>query len=196
MNREYGLALYNLGYTDFKQKNYNGALNWFTRFVDRGTVNDRAVQADAYNRIGDCNFYARRFDSARQDYARAVEIDPSLGDYSLYQEAFVRGLQKDYTGKIQILNRLIADYPESQYLDDALYEQGRAFVQMEDHTNAINRFNILLKKFPESNMARRAANEIGLLYYQGDKYPEAIQAYKQVITNYPGSEELVLPKEI
>ena len=35
MNREYGLALYNLGYTDFKQKNYNGALNWFTRFVDR-----------------------------------------------------------------------------------------------------------------------------------------------------------------
>lgn len=79
MNREYGLALYNLGYTDFKQKNYNGALNWFTRFVDRGTVNDRAVQADAYNRIGDCNFYARRFDSARQDYARAVEIDPSLG---------------------------------------------------------------------------------------------------------------------
>ena len=188
-NREYGLALYNLGYTDFKQKNYNGALNWFTRFVDRGTVNDRAVQADAYNRIGDCNFYARRFDSARQDYARAVEIDSSLGDYSLYQEAFVRGLQKDYNGKIQILNRLIADYPESQYLDDALYEQGRAFVQMEDHTNAINRFNILLKKFPESNMARRAANEIGLLYYQGDKYPEAIQAYKQVITNYPGSEE-------
>ncbi len=90
------------------KKNYNGALNWFTRFVDRGTVNDRAVQADAYNRIGDCNFYARRFDSARQDYARAVEIDPSLGDYSLYQEAFVRGLQKDYTGKIQILNRLIA----------------------------------------------------------------------------------------
>lgn len=188
-NREYGLALYNLGYTDFKQKNYNGALNWFTRFVDRGTVNDRAVQADAYNRIGDCNFYARHFDSARQDYARAVEIDSSLGDYSLYQEAFVRGLQKDYNGKIQILNRLIADYPESQYLDDALYEQGRAFVQMEDHTNAINRFNILLKKFPESNMARRAANEIGLLYYQGDKYPEAIQAYKQVITNYPGSEE-------
>ena len=52
--------------------------------------------------FGDCNFYARRFDSARQNYARAVEIDPSLGDYSLYQEAFVRGLQKDYTGKIQI----------------------------------------------------------------------------------------------
>ena len=120
---------------------------------------------------------------------RAVEIDPSLGDYSLYQEAFVRGLQRDYNGKVQTLNRLISDYPESQYMDDALYEQGRAFVQMEDNANAIARFNILVKKFPESNVARRAANEIGLLYYQDDKYPEAIQAYKQVIASYPGSEE-------
>lgn len=187
--QEYGLALYNLGYTYFKQKNYGNAGTWFTRFVDRGSINERTMQADAYNRIGDCNFYDRRFEQARQDYARAVEIDPSLGDYSLYQEAFVRGLQRDYNGKVQTLNRLISDYPESQYMDDALYEQGRAFVQMEDNANAIARFNILVKKFPESNVARRAANEIGLLYYQDDKYPEAIQAYKQVIAGYPGSEE-------
>lgn len=187
--QEYGLALYNLGYTYFKQKNYASAETWFTRFVDRGNANERAMQADAYNRIGDCYFYERRFEPARLNYARAVEIDPSLGDYSLYQEAFVRGLQRDYNGKIQTLNRLISDYPESQYMDDALYEQGRAFVQMEDNANAIARFNILVQKFPESNMARRAANEIGLLYYQDDKYPEAIQAYKQVIAKYPGSEE-------
>lgn len=188
-SREYGLALYNLGYTYFKQKNYPGAQTWFTRFVDRGGMNERAMQADAYNRLGDCNFYDRRFEEARADYARAAQTDPSLGDYSLYQEAFVRGLQRDYNGKIQMLNRLISDYPESQYMDDALYEQGRAFVQMEDNANAISRFHILVEKYPKSNMARRAANEIGLLYYQDDKYPEAIRAYKQVITDYPGSEE-------
>mgnify|MGYP002236730855 CR=1 FL=1 len=88
---------------------------------------------------------------------RAVEIDPSLGDYSLYQEAFVRGLQRDYNGKVQTLNRLISDYPESQYMDDALYEQGRAFVQMEDNANAIARFNILVKNF------RRAMSHGGRL---------------------------------
>ena len=186
---EYALAMYNLGYTDFKQKNYSSALNWFSRFVESGNNENKQVLADAYNRIGDCNFYARKFEDARRSYDKAEQVDPSLGDYSLYQEGFVKGLQRDYSGKIQSLNQLITNYPQSQYIDDALYEQGRAFVQMEDNANAIERFQLLVKNFPQSNMARRAANEVGLLYYQDDKYPEAIAAYKQVIQNYPGSEE-------
>ncbi len=187
--QEYGLALYNLGYTVFKQKKYVDALNWFTQFTKRGNKDQKQIQADAYNRMGDCYFYVRDFDSARQCYAKAVKTDSSLGDYSLYQEGFVKGLLRDYTGKIQTLNQLLADYPQSQYIDDALYEQGRAFVQMEDNANAIQRYQLLVKNYPESYNARRAANEIGLLYYQDDKYPEAIAAYKEVIKNYPGSEE-------
>ena len=188
-SQEYALALYNLGYTDFKQKNYSSALNWFGRFVNEGANDNKQVLADAYNRMGDCNFYARKFDDARRSYDKAEQVDPSLGDYSLYQEGFVKGLQRDYNGKIQSLNQLITNYPQSQYIDDALYEQGRAFVQLEDNANAIERFQLLVKNFPQSNMAPRAANEVGLLYYQTDKYPEAIAAYKEVIKNYPGSEE-------
>ena len=186
---EYGLALYNLGYTEFKQKRYGDALNWFSQYVKRGGKNHPQVQADAYNRMGDCHFYVRDFDAARKSYAKAVETEPALGDYSIYQEAFVKGLQKDYTGKIQLLNKLITDYPKSQYIDDALYEQGRSFVQLEDNANAIGRYQMLVKNFPESYNARKAANEIGLLYYQDDKFDEAIAAYQAVIKNYPGSEE-------
>jgi len=186
---EYGMALYNLGYTDFKQKKYGDALTWFNRFVAEGNNNNRQVLADAYNRIGDCYFYNRNFEGARRSYDKAGQTDASFRDYSLYQEAFVKGLQRDYTGKVQTLNLLITNYPQSQYMDDALYEQGRAFVQMENNAGAIERYQQLVKNFPQSNMARRAANEIGLLYYQDDKYPEAIAAYKEVIKNYPGSEE-------
>ena len=188
-SQEYGLALYGLGYAGFQQKNYSQALGWFNRYVSEAGGGNRQVLADAYNRIGDCYFYVRNFDAARQHYDKAGQVDASLGDYSLYQEGFVKGLQRDYTGKIQTLNRLITDYPQSQYIDDALYEQGRAFVMLEDNANAIGRYQLLLEKFPQSHMARRAANEIGLLYYQDDKYPEAIAAYKRVIQNYPGSEE-------
>lgn len=189
-SQEYGLALYNLGYVAFKQKDYANAQNWFGRCValaDR--LQERSVLADAYNRLGDCHYYARRFDAAREQYAKAAVIYPALGDYSIFQTAFVLGLQRNYSGKIQSLNQLLTDYPTSQYLDDALYEQGRAFVQLEDNTNAINRYTLLTQRFPDSPLSRKAANEIGLLYYQSDKYNEAITAYKRVISTYPGSEE-------
>ncbi len=187
--QEYGLAMYNLGYTAFKQKDYAVARNWFNRFLDSKGMKEVAVVGDAYNRSGDCYFFARQFDEARQQYAKAVGMDPSLGDYSLFQEAFVKGLQRDYTGKVETLNRLLAKYPSSQYVDDALYEQGRAFVQQEQAGNAIERYQLLVDRYPDSPLARKSANEIGLLYYQNDRYNEAIDAYKKVISKYPGSEE-------
>lgn len=186
---EYGLALYNMGYTSFKQKKYDNALTWFVRCADTEAEIDASVRGDACNRAGDCYFYSRRFDEARTQYAKAVSIEPSYGDYSLFQEAFVKGLQRDYTGKIETLNDLLAKYPSSQYIDDALYEQGRAFVQMEQADNAIGRYRILVEKWPESPLARKAASETALLYYQNDKYNEAIASYKKVIKDYPGSDE-------
>ena len=186
---EYGLALYNLGYTSFKQKQYGAAKTWFERCLASGAVTDPAVKGDAYNRAGDCYFFSRQFDEARQQYANAVSVNAQLGDYSLFQEAFVKGLQKDYLGKVATLNKLLADYPASQYVDDALYEQGRAFVQQEQADNAIERYQLLVNRYPDSPLARKAANEIGLLYYQNDRYNEAITAYKKVISTYPGSDE-------
>ncbi|MEG1838232.1 MAG: tetratricopeptide repeat protein [Bacteroidaceae bacterium] len=188
-NDMYELSLYNLGYVNFKEKKYANALTWFSRYTDQTKGANKTMLADAYNRIGDCSFYARNFTTARQNYAKAVQIDPALGDYSLYQEAFVLGLQKDYRGKISLLNRLIEQYPTSEYLDDALYERGRAYVLQGDNNNAIESFRELVDKFAESNAARKGANEIGLLYYQADNYDAAIKAYKHVIVAYPGSEE-------
>lgn len=186
---EYGLALYNLGYTAFKQKQYDKALTWFTRCAESGIRLENDVVADVYNRMGDCNFYARRFDAADAQYAQASGYSMSLSDYSLFQQSIIKGLQREYGKKIELLNRLITGFPESQYLDDALYEQGRAFVQLEDNDNAVKRYSLLVQRYPESPLSRRAANEIGLLYYQNDKYIEAIAAYKKVISTYPGSEE-------
>lgn len=186
---EYGLALYNLGYTAFKQKQYDKALTWFTRCAESGIRLENDVVADVYNRMGDCNFYARRFDAADAQYAQASGYSMSLSDYSLFQQSIIKGLQREYGKKIELLNRLITGFPESQYLDDALYEQGRAFVQLEDNDNAVKRYSLLVQRYLESPLSRRAANEIGLLYYQNDKYNEAIAAYKKVISTYPGSEE-------
>ena len=185
----YPLAHYNLGYIAFDGEEYATAEQRFSDFLrlQRGT--DAALVADAYNRLGDCALHGRRFDEARERYARAEAQGTSSADYSYYQQALVAGLQKDYAAKIALLDKLAERYPASPYAVNALYEKGRSYVQTGDNSRAIVAFDRLVKNHPESPVSRKAAAEIGLLYYQAGDYDRAIAAYKQVITRYPGSEE-------
>lgn len=185
----YALAYYNLAYIAFHKKDYATAQDRFLKFIQLRKAGDATVLADAYNRVGDCYMQVRRFDEAKQYYTRAENLGTPAGDYSYYQLALVSGLQKDYDGKITLLNRLADKYPNSPYAVSALYEKGRSYVQGRNNSQAIVTFRELLNKYPESPVSRKAAAEIGLLYYQNDDYNRAIEAYKYVITQYPGSEE-------
>lgn len=185
----YALAYYNLAYIAFHKKDYATAQNRFLKFKELQQGDDTIVLADAYNRIADCNLHVRYFDEAKQYYMKAESLSTSTGDYSYYQLALVAGLQKDYNGKISLLNHLASKYPNSPYAVNALYEKGRSYVQSNSSNQAIATFQELLNKYPESPISRKAAAEIGLLYYQNDDYNRAIEAYKQVVTKYPDSEE-------
>jgi len=185
----YALAYYNLAYIAFHEKDYTLAQNRFLKFTQLEKGENPTALADAYNRIGDCYMHVRRFDEAKQYYNKAESMGTPAGDYSFYQLALVAGLQKDYDGKVALLNRLSTKYPDSPYAINALYEKGRSYVQNNNSRQAINTFKELLDKYPESPVSRKAAAEIGLLYYQNDEYDRAIEAYKHVVTQYPGSEE-------
>lgn len=191
----YALAHYNLGYIFFRTGSYNSALDFFETCLKLdGSLQQmksgrNEVTADACNRIGDCYMQARRFDEAKSYYARAEALGTSTGDYSCYQLALVAGLQKDYARKVELLARLSERYPQSAYAADALYEQGRAYVQTGDRRQAIASYGRLMQQHPDTPAARKAAAETGLLYYQNDETKRAIEAYKHVLQRYPGSEE-------
>lgn len=185
----YNLALYNLGYSYFKQQDFNNAMRWFNSYISADNGKTPNMYADALNRLGDCYFDRRDFANAERYYERAAETQPSAADYAMYQRGFVLGLQKDYKGKIEVLNRLIREMPQSSYVDDAMYEKGRTFVMMEQNGNAEQTYKELLSRFPKSEMARKASVQLALLYFNTNQLDKAMSAYKQVVSDYPGSEE-------
>ncbi len=186
-----GMAHYNLGYIAFHRQDYISAGSHFAGYIrlQRDGTEDKTVLADAYNRLGDCNMNVRRFDEARRYYAAAGQLGTSVGDYSYYQLALVAGVQKDYNGKVALLDSLALMYPSSPYNIDALYEKGRSYVQENNSAQAVVTFRELLDKYPESPLSRKAAAEIGLIYYRDNHYDRAIEVYRYVATQYPGSEE-------
>ena len=148
-NEMYALAHYNLGYIAFHQKDYTQAQNWFRKYISLEKGENKTALADAYNRIGDCYLDVRNFDEAKHYYSQAEAMNTPSGDYSFYQLALVSGLQKDYSGKITLLNRLAGKYPASPYAISALYEKGRSYVLMDNNQQAIASFKELLAKYPE-----------------------------------------------
>lgn len=185
----YALAHYSLGYSYFKEKDYPEALTRFRQYTDLESNRQSASYADAFNRIGDCLFHNRQFAQAEEQYSKAAQILPSAGDYALYQKGFVMGLQKDYQGKISMMDRLISEYPSSSYVDDALFEKGRSYVLLDNNTAAARSFEQLIKQYPESALSRKAGIQLGLIYFNDGRMDQAAAAYKAVIDAYPGSDE-------
>ncbi len=184
------LANYGLGYINYRRRDYDKAERYFRNVIERnGSGESRDIVADAALRAGDCMFFKRNYSEAKEYYRKALASNRQVGDYVLYQSAMVSGLQRSYTEKINNLERLVSDYPESAYVPTALYEEGRAYQQTDKPSQAIRLFRRIVSDYPTSDLARKASAEIALIYYQQDNFDEAISAYKDVISNYPGSDE-------
>lgn len=187
-NNNFKNANYLAGYSHFSLKEYRKALEYFQKY-ERQTNAEDLTYADAMNRIGDCYFNDRNFNEAVKSYNKSITVSPAFGDYPLFQIAYVNGLQKKYSAKITVLERLISEYPSSQYADNALYEIGRAYLMMENGDKAIASYKRLLDIYPNSTLAPKTALEIGMVYTNKKDLNNAIPAYKYVVEKYPGSEE-------
>lgn len=184
----YFAALYLKAYIAFSQRLYPSAQEAFLAYVRVIDSND-PTYADAYNRIGDCYFNARQFDSAIEAYAKVAQLNTTGSVYALFQKGYAEGLLKRYNQKVESLQQLVHRYPKSDYADDALYEIARAQLQNQDNAAAVVAYQQLLTKYPKSNKARQSHLDLAMIYRNMGQYDAAIEAYKQTITRYPAGEE-------
>ena len=191
MTHSSGLANYGLGYIYYNKKDYTKSGKYFKTVLEtsRQIGLENNIIADAALRAGDCMFYGRQYDLAKEYYGTAINLVPATGDYALYQTALVNGLQRNYRQKILDLDKLTVNYPQSPYVPTALYEEGRAYQQIDQPDEAVAVFARIITDYPNTDLARKASAETALIYYQTNKYDLAIAAYKDVIARYPGSDE-------
>jgi TolA-binding protein len=181
-------ALYLKGYAQFNQQQIELAEQTFRQYLGEADK-QTSTYADACNRLGDCLFYGRQFDKAIAIYQDVIEHNTTGVDYALFQQGYAQGLLHRYPLKIQTMKGLEANYPQSDYADDALYEEARANLQIDQHNAAIDAYTQLITEYPNSNKAAKASLEVGMTYRTLKQYDNAIEAYKQTIEKHAGSEE-------
>ena len=189
------LAIYGIGYTYFVEGNYKEALKEFMRFTKSADADDRETLSDAYNRIADCHFYQREFNTAGEYYTKAANTFNKNADYSLYRYAQIQSLKNNHVESQNTLKRLISKFPGSPHTEQALYEMGRSYIKQEKYREAIGTYDKLIAGFPNSATARRAMAERAMIYNTMGDRDNALKAYKEIIEKYPGSEEALVAAE-
>ncbi|MBQ6166281.1 MAG: tetratricopeptide repeat protein [Muribaculaceae bacterium] len=185
----YGIAQYNLGYSLFGQKQYAEARTAFRNAIDSKMLSSE-LMADAYNRIGDTQYYARDFAGAQSSYDQAMQVDKNAsGDYAMYHKGIMMGMSHQYADEIAQMDALVKAYPKSSFAPQALLEKGNAQALMGKNADALNTYATLLKNYPKSVEARKGLLQTALVNKSIGKEDAAIEAYKTIIRQYPTSDE-------
>lgn len=191
----YYKAHYDIAYAQFQQRKYDNARANFNVAAKNRSGLSAKIKADANSRIGDTYYYNRDYNTAARYYNKAVDANPSAGDYALYQEALMNGLQKRYSVKVEQLNDLMSKYPNSPLLTSAMLEKAQAQIAMGKKDDAVATFKSLIAGHPGTPEARRGQLQLAITYKNLGEIDHAVNEYKRVVTMFPSSDEAALAVE-
>ena len=180
-------AKYNIGYSRFEKENFKEAAVSFEQVVTRVTPTSTALEHDAYLRTADAYYMQRDYTRAATMYDAAVSAVSPQSDYALYQKALITGI-KNSKEKINLLNTLNRQYPNSSLKQDVNMEIALTYISNEKFADAVPYLNNIITS-TDGGLKPRAYLKLGLAHYNNKNNGEALNAYTQLIKTYPQSAE-------
>jgi TolA-binding protein len=184
----YNFANYALAYAAFEDEKYAKATTYFERFLS-GDDKDKNTVVDATIRLADSYFVSKSYGNALTYYNRIISNKSTGEDYALFQRGMIQGLQGQDDTKISTMQSLLAQFPSSNYADDAGFEIAYTYFNKGELDKSKNDLTALLAKYPHSSYVPRALVTIGLVQYNQDQDDAALESFKKVITEYASTEE-------
>ncbi|MBX7126584.1 MAG: tetratricopeptide repeat protein [Cyclobacteriaceae bacterium] len=186
---------YGLGYAFFNLQQFDKALFHFRELSKYPT--DGSIQQDGLLRLGDCYYVAKSYTEAVAAYKRAIQLRASESDYAYLQAGVIEGILRQYDAAAGDLDRVIRDFPQSKYWDEAVYQRGQLDFGRGNYASAASAFSRLLgsgkpgTRFTPLAHLRRAAS-----YFNLKDYNRTADDYIRVLTDYPAvaaDQDVLLP---
>lgn len=185
--REYALALYNLGYCDFSQRRMTDGERLFERFLSLYASADD-YRADALCRLGDARYAQRLFDGAVEAYDEAIATDRAAKYYAQYRRAVTLGILGRTEEKIDALRTIVAA-GRGECLADASYELGRTYLAAERYDEGARALERFVADYPHAPKHTAALTDLGLSYFNLGQRDKALAYYDRVVRSAPNTPE-------
>ncbi|NKB67438.1 MAG: tetratricopeptide repeat protein [Candidatus Latescibacteria bacterium] len=151
------------------------------------TLLDKAARERKQHKVDSLQTEAREnFLKAATYYKEAAEITDLLEIRVLSQYQLIKTnfQSEDYLGVIDAAQVLIDRFPESDYVDEALYEMGWAHYNLQQFDQAIAAFGRLDAENTADYRIDRAQFQVGKSYYEQGKNQEARDALGRLVGKY------------
>ena len=188
-NPYYSASYYGLGWSNFKDKKYAKAFDYFEQFTRMGASRTPGkILADAYLRAGDCLFLLRRYNQAQTYYnkvARAGDKFKESVQYALYQTAEGLYRQRKYRESVNTFDKLIREFEGEPIEDNALDRISEIYITwLKEYRTGARYANRLVEKYPNSRLAPDAYARLALAAYESGSANDAIRYFQKILTDY------------
>ena len=97
--------------------------------------------------------------------------------------------RNDLDEQTRIVTRMEADFPQSQWLAEALFSSGNLYLLRKDYARAAEYYAYLAQHFPSNKNASAAHWRAGWLNYRLANYADAAKMFDEQIRAFPGTPE-------
>jgi soluble lytic murein transglycosylase len=125
-----------------------------------------------------------------QTQAEALADTPDEnGARRLYLLMELARSRNDLDEQTRIVTRMEADYPQSQWLAEALFSSGNMYLLRKEYPRAAEYYGYLAQHFPSNKNASAAHWRAGWLNYRLANYIDAEKMFDEQIRAFPGTPE-------
>lgn len=178
--------LRSLGDAYYKAGHYEEASEQYRALAEKAALDSQARNGFAVAAAA-CDLKLKRLTESE---AEALADTPDEnGARRLYLLMELARSRDDLDGQTRIVTRMQTDFPQSQWLAEALFSSGNMYLLRKDYARAAEYYGDLAEHFPSDKNASAAHWRAGWLNYRLGNYQQAEKMFDEQIHNFAGTPE-------
>jgi len=193
-DKETAIALANAGALYFNKYHFSRALRYFNTLIERfpdspEVINARYIVMESY--FGKLDFPTAELVARELQESEAPPEVKAKARRRMAESIFLHAEMLAEEGKsvkaAAEYQRVVAEVPEVEFADLALFKAGVAFDSAKEFQRAVTAYTQLVESFPNSKYYLDALNNLALDYGELKEYRRAAQIYERIANSHPDS---------
>jgi soluble lytic murein transglycosylase len=138
-------------------------------------------------RLAECDYYQRRFRSARDRVKPYTERASRQGEALYFYAVSVADLG-DRATYLKTVRRIVDEFPTQSWAEEALNNLATRHIVADEDDQADAVFRELYAKYPRGAYADRAAWRVGWRSYRQERFAETVSYFERAAADFPRSD--------